>query len=90
MDDLPHMCKVAPKEMSAQLCVRDVLMLGRIGVSEFQDCVWSKRDKKYESAPNISAAIEESNKLAMTVPTEILSYNTPGARARCMERFIQV
>eukprot|EP01134_Creolimax_fragrantissima_P007957 CFRG7957T1 len=79
-----------PRDVCAQLCVRDTLMLGRIMVSEFQDCVWSKRDKKYESAPNISAAIEESNRLAMCVPTEVLSYNTPGGRARCMERFIQL
>ncbi|XP_031563120.1 uncharacterized protein LOC116298721 [Actinia tenebrosa] len=72
-----------------EITLIDKELFVRILWHELESCGWMTKDK-YVRSPNVMEIVEFFNRIALLVATEILSEETPQARARVISKVIQI
>ncbi|GIX81765.1 ras-specific guanine nucleotide-releasing factor RalGPS1 [Caerostris extrusa] len=81
--------KVAPEDFASQLTLMDFLVFKEIQPEELSSCCWNKKEKM-TYAPNVVAFTQRFNHVSLWAVKEILSGQTPKARADIIAHFIKV
>ncbi|GFR07526.1 ras-specific guanine nucleotide-releasing factor RalGPS1 [Trichonephila clavipes] len=81
--------KVAPEDFASQLTLMDFEVFKKIQPEELSSCCWNKKEKM-TYAPNVVAFTQRFNHVSLWAVKEILSGQTPKARADIIAHFIKV